>query len=194
MTTADILGGNVSDEAVAAAVAAAKKSGKRVRMDKSIEEEEKRIEEQKKRELEEQARKAKLVASAKFTTKKIDPFNIYDLKPVQPRGWDVNKLPSEGMCRVLRKMGLDPQDYTYTQARQLVSAQIDRWHNNLCSLKQAKLLKQYGYDSNVTFERASQIITAVKNNGWRRVEMPAGVKLPKRKEAIDQTIDSNEPF
>lgn len=194
VTTADILGGNVSDEVIAAAVAAARKSGKRVRMDKSIEEEEKRLEEQKKRELEEQARKAKLVANAKFTTKKVDPFNIFDLKPVQPRGWDVNKLPSPGMCNVLRKMGLDPQDYTYTQARQLVSAQIDRWHNNLCSLKQAKLLKQFGYDSNVTFEKASEIITKIKNAGWKRPAETANVKVPKRKETIDQTINSDEPY
>ncbi len=197
MTTADILGGNYSDEAIQSALEIAKKSGNRMRMDKSIEEEEKRIEEKKKREIEAAARKAKLVASSTYKTQSVDPFDIFDIKPSKPRGWDEGKVASEGMKKVLRKMGLNPDDFNYAQSRQLVSEQINRWNKNLCSIKQAQLLKKFGYSADLTFQDAKKTIDAIAANGWRKPqgEIIPKIKLPTRKVASDYDYANDDvPF
>lgn len=195
MTTADILGGNVSDEAIELAILAARKSGRPVRMDKSIEEEEKRLEDKKQREIEAAARKVKLVAKSTYKTQSINPFDIFQIKPAHPRGWDEGKVASENMRGIIRKMGLNPDDFDYAQTKQLVGEQIRRWNENLCSMKQAKWLKSHGYSGNEKFNEASKIMTTWKNNGWRKPieEIISKIKIPMRKTA-DAVIDGNVPF
>jgi len=183
VTTADILGGNVSDEVIAAAVAVARNSGGRVRMDKTIEEEEKRIEEQKKRDLAEQARKANLVAKSTYKTKSIDPFNILDIRPQQPRGWDSGKQVSEKMAVQLRRAGVNPDELDYSKAKQLLGVIFDRYAKKLCSIKQAQTLSRFGYDGpNMTFEDARRTLDALAKNNWKR---PA---------SIPQTETAENPY
>lgn len=174
MTTADILGGKVSDEVIEAAVKRARQQGGKVRMDKAIEEEEKRIEERKKREQEEIAKKEKLKAKAKFSSSKIDPFDIFQVKPTTPRGWDRAKSISKKMKDMLERSGIKNVDELgYAKAKQLCGTIIDRWNKNLCSFGQAKLLTKFGYEKagEMTFQQAKATIEAVKNNGWRKVEL-----------------------
>ena len=169
VTSADILGGNVSDEAIERAVAKVRKAGKPVRISEALEEEEELIKaEREKRRLEEEARKARLVARVKYTTQRIDPFDVLQIKPVKPRGWDIGKVLTEKQRGFLMRAGIDPDSIPYSQAKQLISEILHRYKAKLCSLKQAALLKKFGYDTNVTFEQASEIITTLKNNGWRR--------------------------
>ena len=194
MTTADILGGNVSDEIVEAAIASAKKSGGRVRMDKSIEDEEKRAEERKQKELEEQARKAKLVVKSKFSSQKVDPFDVFDIKPAKPRGWDEGKQLSSKMQNVLRKAGFNPDELDYAKAKQLVGVLIDRWDKHLCSIKQAAVLKKFNFDPNVTFEVAKATIDKIAASGWKlRGSGKPTIKMPTRKTS-GGIIDPQEPF
>jgi len=174
MTTADILGGKVSDEVIEAAVKRARQQGGKVRMDKAIEEEERRIEERKKREQEEIAKKEKLKAKAKFSSSKIDPFDIFQVKPTTPRGWDRAKSISKKMKDMLERSGIkNVEELGYAKAKQLCGTIIDRWNKNLCSFGQAKLLTKFGYEKagEMTFQQAKATITAVKNNGWRKVEL-----------------------
>jgi hypothetical protein len=176
MTTADILGGKVSDEVLEAAVKRARQQGGKVRMDKAIEEEEKRIEERKKREQEEIAKKEKLKAKAKFTSSKVNPFDIFQVKPVEPRGWDRAKSISKKMKDMLEASGVkNVNELGYAKAKQLCGVIIDRWNRKLCSLGQARLLTKFGYEnvSEMKFADASNLITAVKNNGWKKVELSA---------------------
>lgn len=50
-----------------------------------------------------------------------------------------------------------------------------------CTEKQAKVLEKYGYDSNVSMDRASQIITAIKDAGWKRpASLPREEDAPQR--------------
>jgi len=192
VTTADILGGNYSDAAIAQAVSLARKSGGQVRMDKSIEEEEKRLEEKKARELEEQARKAKLVAKSSYKTQSIDPFDIFQIKPAQPRGWDVGKQLSEKMRGVLKRAGLDPDAMEYAKAKQLVGVMIERWNKKLCSVKQASLLKKYGHSPDMTFDEAKKTIDKIAANGWKHVK-PA-IQMPKRREKVVEAFADDVPF
>lgn len=166
MTTADILSGNVSDEAIERAVTKAKKTGKPVRMDEAMEEEEQEIEQRK---LEEAARKARLTARAKFSTQTVNPFDVFEVQPVAPRGWDNGKTLSEKQRALLLKQGIDPDQLPYAQAKQLLNELFRRWDSKLCTFKQAKTLRKFGYNtSNVTMEQATKIIDAIAANGWRR--------------------------
>ncbi len=51
-----------------------------------------------------------------------------------------------------------------------------RWDGKLCSFKQAKVLRKYGYDAEVSFAEASAIIDGLARNGWRRVPTAAPAK------------------
>jgi len=184
-----VLGGNVSDAAVKEAIAAARKSGRPTRVLTSIDEEEKREQEKKQREIQEAARKAKLIVPASYKTQSFDPFSVLGLTAAKPRGWDEGKQSSDKMKNILRKMGLDPADFNYAQTKQLVGEQLRRWHDGLCSMGQAKLLKKYNCDPNMTFEMARKTIDAIKNNGWKRDGLPPiigsskkKIKLPTRQE------------
>jgi hypothetical protein len=174
MTTADILGGKVSDEVIEAAIASAKKSGSRVRMDKSLEEEEKRIEERRQKQLAEQARKAKLIGKSIYSKRSVNPFDVLDIRPVQPRGWHEGKQISDGMKNILRKGGVNPDELDYSKASQLCGVLIDRWKKHLCTIKQAGLLARFGCDTNVTFDQAKVMIDKIVANGWKR---PASVPV-----------------
>ena len=169
VTSADILGGKVSDEAIARAASRVREAGKPVRMSEVLDEEEELIkQERERRRLDEEARRARLTARAKYTTQKVDPFDVLQIQPVKPRGWDTGRTLSERQRGFLARSGIDPDSLPYSQAKQLIGAMIHRFEAKLCSIKQATLLKKFGYDTNVSFDRAGEIITAIKNNGWKR--------------------------
>lgn len=44
--------------------------------------------------------------------------------------------------------------------------------NNRCTQKQANILQEFGYDTNVSFQQASQIIDGIARNGWQRPNAP----------------------
>jgi superfamily II DNA or RNA helicase len=171
MTTADILGGNLSDEAMEAAVSKAIREGRPVRMDKSVEEEEKRLEEIKQKREQEAARKARLTAKTTYKTQKIDPFDILQIKPNVKRGWDEGKQLTPKQTDILRKAGFDPEQMEFARAKQLVGIIIERWNNKKCSIKQAATLKRFGYDTEMTFEAARKTLDEVAKNGWKRPEV-----------------------
>ena len=176
MTTADILGGKVSDEAVARAIEKAKKNGRAVRMDQALDEAERdiqrEIEERRRREA---ARKAHLIATASFTTKTVSPFDIFELRPAKARGWDAGKTLSEKQRAMLLRNGVNPDKLPYAQSRQLLTEMHKRRDSGLCTLKQAICLQKNGYETKgVTFAEAKKLIDALAANGWRRpAEQPS---------------------
>ena len=169
MTTADILGGKVSDEAVEIAVRNAKKTGKPVNMTEALDEAEEELQRREQARLADAARRARLVAKARFTTQDVNPFDVLELQPVKARGWDNGQRLSEKCRAMLQKhRGVNPDSIPYAQAMQLVREQIRRWDHKLCSFKQAKVLKKYGYSIEVTFEQASATIDALAKNQWKK--------------------------
>lgn len=112
-------------------------------------------------------------ARAQYGTKTIDAFNVFDITPKRERGWDTGKKPSPKMLAALRKGGFSESELdamSYAAAKQLLGEVFRRWDEGLCSLKQARLLKRYGYDTNVKRAEASKLIDAVAANGWKRPE------------------------
>lgn len=168
MTSADILGGKVSDEAIERAIKTAEETGEPVRMDELLDRSEEELrQEAEKRRLEEEARKAKLVAKVRYNTQQISPFEAFDIQPVRSRGWDTGRQLSPRQSAVLMKQGIDPNSLSYPQARQVIGELFKRWDQNLCSFKQAKILKRHGYDTHVGRQEASAIIDLIAaKEGW----------------------------
>jgi hypothetical protein len=142
-------------------------NGQAKRIDDAISEAE---EEEKKRKEQDAARRARLTATAKFSVQKINPFDVFDMKPVVERGWDRGQSLTEGQSNILRKQGIDPDVMPYGQARQVLNEIFRRWDNNLCSIKQANMLKRRGINaSQMTREQANEAITAIAaKEGWKK--------------------------
>ena len=171
VTSADILGGKFSEEAIEKAMLKAREAGGPVNMTEALDQAEEELRREQAR-LAEVARRAKLVATARFTTQSVDPFDVLHLEPTKARGWDNVKSLTEKQRSLLAKQGINPDNLTFSQGKQLISEIFRRWDGKLCSFKQAKVLRKYGYESEVSFDAARNIIDALAKNGWRRQAMP----------------------
>jgi superfamily II DNA or RNA helicase len=171
VTSADILGGKVSDQAIAAAVAKARNSNQPVRITEELDKAQEEINEKiKEARLAEEARKAKLVAKVKFSARAVNPFDIFQIAPAQARGWDAGKVLSEKQKALLLRNGINPDTVSYPEGRQLVAEIFRRWDKKLATAKQLKTLARYGYNNpEMSYEDASKTLDAISKNGWRRV-------------------------
>jgi len=158
MTSADILGGNVSDEAVERALAKAKAASGPVDMAKSLEDEEKAIQLERAREA---ARRANLKAKASWASRQINPFDVFQLSPDKSRGWNAGKTLSVKQRGILQKAGIDPDSVDYAGGKQLLSEVFRRWDAGLCSYKQAKILRKHGFTGNESREDAGRILDGI---------------------------------
>ena len=167
VTSADILGGKFSEEAIEKAMLKAREAGGPVNMTEVLDQAEEELRREQAR-LAEVARRARLVATARFTTQSVDPFDVLHLEPTKSRGWDNVKSLTEKQRSLLAKQGINPDNLTFSQGKQLISEIFRRWDGKLCSFKQAKVLRKYGYDAEVSFDAARNIIDALARNGWVR--------------------------
>jgi superfamily II DNA or RNA helicase len=169
ITSADILGGKVSDEAIDRAILKAQQAGQRMRMDKLLELTEEEIKKEKEKAVQaEEARRLKLRVAAKWNTTMVNPFDVFNLSPVKSRGWDKGKQLSEKQRALLEKQGINPDTIEYGPAKQLLNELFRRFDGNMCSYKQAKLLKKHGLPTEVSRDTAKRLIDAIANNGWRK--------------------------
>ncbi len=173
VSTAEILGGKVTEEAVQIAVDKARKAGKPVRMDELLDEaEQERIEKEEEAKRLEAARRARLVAKSRYTVESVNPFDMFHIRPARERGWERGKEISPKMRGLIEKHYPDVNidQITFTQARQLSTELFRRWDNKLASYKQVKLLAKHGIDAaNMSMADAGAAIDALAKNGWRRV-------------------------
>lgn len=164
ITTADILGGNYADAVVDRARKAAEDAnGAPVDMAEALADAEKDLAEERER-----ARRAALRVKARYTSQVVDPFDVFGIEPWRERGWDTGRQPSEKMLALLKRNGIDTKGLTFTQAKQLVGEIIHRYEERKCSFKQARLLAQYGYPTDVPFAEASRLIDTLAKNNWKR--------------------------
>jgi superfamily II DNA or RNA helicase len=175
MSSADILGGKSSEEAIELAKEKAKASGKAGNVCKFLSDAEEELarkkqeEKDRQRQLEE-ARKARLVAQAEFTSKPVDPFEKYGVKFKPPSDWEQRHLPplSDNQKNVIRKMGLNPDEMSIGSAKKLISGFFA-----VPSDAQKKTLLKFGYSTECTRIEAGKIIDELAKNGWRRPEVTA---------------------
>lgn len=180
MTTADILGGNTNEEALERAIKRAKDSNEAVDMKELVEEEVERIrlEMEEKRKLE-AARRARLIGKAQYTSRSINPFDVFQLVAAEERGWDKNKKLSQKQIDFLLKCGIDPSSMSYAQGKQMVDHIHYRFKNKLCTMKQCSLLQKHGYDTKtLKMSEATVLIDALAKNGWKRPAPAAATGIP----------------
>jgi superfamily II DNA or RNA helicase len=203
MTSIDILGGKVSDEAAERALAKAQKEKGQVRMVDVLEEAEEELRREKEaRRLAEEARRARVVAKVQYSTRKVNPFDVLDITPVKERGWDSNKKLSEKQLAVLLKNGIDGTQMPYSQGKQLVDQIFGRWGGKLATFKQCSLLKKHYPEINVknlSMKEAGGMIDALAKNGWRRVTPPPQKPTPAPPPPSEDSpppshYDSDPPF
>lgn len=171
MSSADILGGNVSDKAIERAVEKARATGLTVRMNELLDEEQSLIkkEEADRKRQEEIARRNRIIAKSDYSIKSIDPFLKYDITPKKVNVWDERFPLSVKQIDVLKKAGVDVDEMTMTHKKQLFHKIISTPSDG-----QTKVLKRYGYDtSKMSRAEASKTIDAIAKNGWRRPEAVA---------------------
>jgi superfamily II DNA or RNA helicase len=181
MTTADILGGKVSDLAVQRMLFKAAAQGQAVNVVAALESEEKQVrrEEEERRKRLEAARRAHVVGRAQFSAREINPFDVFQLEPTRARGWDSGRQLSEKQAGLLRKQGIDPSRLNFAEGRQLINELFRRWSGGLCTMKQANLLRKHGYETrDMTLKQASSLIDTLANNGWRRPDAALGTPPP----------------
>lgn len=155
---ADILGGNISDEAADRAAAMVRKEGKRNVL-KAIEQAESEIHAQREREkLAEAAQRARIVAAPTYETIEIDPFDALGIEPARERGWNKGKEITPRMRGLLEKQGVDVSRLNYAKAGQLIGELKRRWEDGRCSVKQAAILRARGLPTDVSRETAKQMI------------------------------------
>lgn len=204
VTAFDILGGKYSEEVIYRALSLARKSGKPVDVAKQLKEEDERerAEKAEKRRLEEEAAKARLTAKAKFTRRSVDPFDVLQLSPAQPRGWDRGKQFAEWQRRLLKKNGIDPDKIAYHLGRQFITEIYRRREGKECTYGQAKVLKKYGLNVHMSFSLASQTIQAIADNGWQvpsvlpsePAKMESAGYIPPRPVRKDAQTHDDVPF
>lgn len=186
MTTADILGGNVSDEACARAAKTVKDAGTEVDMRAALEMADEEIKaEAERRKREDEAKRAKLLAKAKYTTRAVNPFDVFEIEPREDRGWDKGKVLSDKQRDMLLRQGIDPAGMNYAAAKQLLNEIFRRWDGKLCSFKQANLLKRFGFPHDVSMADAKATIDKIAASGWKLRYSPPVAPAPQPVVAVD---------
>lgn len=169
---ADVLGGKISETAIQKAKG--KSQGKPKSVLEALSEAE--IEEVREKEAAERRRRAKLTGKASFSTEKVSPFDIFGRLPDREPAWHKGRRPSPKMVAFLRRNNVpNPESLTFTQASALIDKIIYRRQHGLCTFAQANRLRQCGYEDadNYTVKQASELIGALRQNGWKKLEETA---------------------
>lgn len=169
MTSADVLGGKVSEEAVERAIKIAKEKGTAIRMSDALDDAEEALrKEAEERKRAEDLRRARVVAKVKYSSQFINPFDVLQIVPQKVRGWDAGRQLSEKQRALLLKQGINPDSLPYAQAKQIIGEIFNRWGKKQATFKQAAWLKKKGYATNIPMAEASKIMDSWAKNGWRR--------------------------
>lgn len=114
-------------------------------------------------------RRNRITARAKYSTAKVNPFNVYDIEPQRVKGWNEGRKPSHKQLDMLERCGVDCSGLGFTHASQLIQRIISNRNEKKCTYKQAKVLGKYRYNpKDMTFEEASSLIDKIAQNNWRR--------------------------
>ena len=158
VTTLDILGGkDIDEEAIRTrARKIIEESPDGTDTAEAIAEARKEIEERKAREAK---RREFIKASATYVQIDVDPFNVYDLPPVERLANDRTRRLSLKQEMLLRtRLGVDPQQLGYARSNQLLREFFRRANSGLASLPQARLLKRFGIEVPLRSDEAKRVL------------------------------------
>lgn len=174
MSVADLLGGNVSEQAIQNVVEKAKSSGRAVQLTEELVAEEERLQKEAREwRMIQEAKRVRMIGNSTFSLKTISPFDAFDLSPMKERGWDVGRAASDKERDFFLKHHIDVNGMTKPQRDQLRRTMIYRWRRNLATLKQCARIKQYypAQDTTrLTKDGASRILDELALNNWRPMQ------------------------
>ncbi len=164
VSSADILGGDYDDDVVERAARRVRENGAATNMSQELRLAKDDLEAEEKR------KRARVVAKAQWSSRNVNPFDVFSIKPQRERGWDKGRPPTARMIQVLTRARVDKIDgISFADAGRLISELKRRWSKDLCTYSQAKLLQKFEENPECTMKEASQKIDAIKDNGWRRL-------------------------
>jgi len=116
----------------------------------------------------EQLRQRRATAKARYSAKDVDLFGAAEhILGIQIRRGDVETPPTEEQAAKLAKHGLNTQGLDFFEAQKVCRAIRERGLQNLCTIKQARLLGRYGLRTDVSFDHARKAIDVLAANNWR---------------------------
>lgn len=170
ITTAEILGGNYSDEAVERARRRVQESGRAENMTEALRKAAEEVEKERR------LQRSTVLAQVNWSSTKVNPFDVFDLAPQRERGWEKGKRPTQRMLDVLQRAKIPNIDgISMGDAGRIIEELKRRWSNGLCTYKQAKLLRRYGENPDCTMQAASATIRKIEANGWRSLRTASAV-------------------
>ena len=132
VTTADILGGKCSEEAIARAKEKAEESDEPIDMADALEEAVKEIRAER-----DAKRRADIIAKAKYRVHDVDPFDVFDLEPQRERDWDKGKAPTLAQMEALKRAGIPTTNVrSRSQASALLAEEYRRRDQGLVGFRQ----------------------------------------------------------
>lgn len=107
----------------------------------------------------ENKRRERIKARTQATITNVDPFDVLDIQHVAPAHTyaDTRRL-TDKQTNILKRAGIAPGKYTYSESVRLIDEVISRWKDGRCTYKQAVWLKKHGYDPNMKKDEASQVM------------------------------------
>ena len=166
----DVLDGKWDEEVVAKAREIVEREANGVDAEEALERAAKEIEEERAREA---AKRARLQAQVRHRVQEVDPFAVFHIEHGGDEQTDARfgMGPTQPQLETLARAGIDvSQVKTKAQASKLISTMISRREHDLASFKQLRTLQRYGITKvNISFRRASAIIDAIAQNGWRNL-------------------------
>ena len=171
VTVADILGGKYPDKVVElASQNAAEKSAKTGKpADVASELQQAEREMAKRASMREDATwRDKVLLRAKFSSAKINPFNVLDMNPVKVMPWqNQDRQPTKRQMAFLDKNGIDITGMSYTHIKQVIAATFKRIEKNQPSYRQTKqLMKRHIDTTKITFGEAGKMMGELQRNKW----------------------------
>ena len=157
ITSADILGGKYPDEVVERAKSKAK--DKAVDMREALESAAREHDEIERRKAAQAERRKAITAMARYCTTRVNPFDRFDLVPVQIRPDDPPRHYSPAQALLLREQfRVDPTRLPYAQGKQLLDEYGRRRNAGLASYRQSLLLNRKGIPVPMRFDEAKRAL------------------------------------
>ena len=106
-------------------------------------------------------RRSFIQATARFVEVSIDPFNIFDLPPIEKTSkCTLGTHLSWRQKQLLRdKLKIDPEKLSVESGRQLLDEYFRRVNAKLATFGQVKALRKFGVPVPMTFDEANRTLT-----------------------------------
>lgn len=165
ISSADILGGNYSEQAIERAASKCRAGGS-LDMAQALKDSEAELRDERELLRQEAARKRMAIfGTAKVTFTEVDAFDVFDMAPRREYAWDKNEPASEKQLAFLERCKVPTAGLNKRKANQLIGEIIERRRKKLSSYGQNVVLARYGYPADLPYAKAARLIAEINRHG-----------------------------